>query len=301
MAALVVGFARGISIVLAEGQIMDTIVHGAASALDQVPRYVAAIGMLGFQSTLNLLIPSGSGQAAVTMPLMAPLSDILGITRQTAVFAFTCGDGFSNSVIPTSGILMAMLIIQIFPSFSAMVAIYTLLGVIVSVSNVGPNAANALSTHWIPNLIFFALFIVFAFSFFGMFELVLPSSWSNKADGTKAIMGNRGTYKGAFSGDNYKKSYTLLFHAPDDTWEGNVAYGDNHVTLERSVMPDNVQYECGNINLKKDNIFAFQEFAACNAGLSTGGDSWMCMGIGAPNATTYAEAPEKLTDGTNPT
>jgi len=64
----------------------------------------------------------------------------------------------------------------------SIMAIYTLLGVIVSVSNVGPNAANALSTHWIPNLIFFALFIVFAFSFFGMFELVLPSSWSNKAD-----------------------------------------------------------------------------------------------------------------------
>ncbi|RLD72637.1 MAG: disulfide bond formation protein DsbD, partial [Bacteroidetes bacterium] len=64
----------------------------------------------------------------------------------------------------------------------SIMAIYTLLGVIVSVSNVGPNAANALSTHWIPNLIFFALFMVFAFSFFGMFELVLPSSWSNKAD-----------------------------------------------------------------------------------------------------------------------
>ena len=64
----------------------------------------------------------------------------------------------------------------------SIMAIYTLLGVLVSVSNVGPNAANALSTHWIPNLIFFALFIVFAFSFFGMFELVLPSSWSNKAD-----------------------------------------------------------------------------------------------------------------------
>ncbi len=64
----------------------------------------------------------------------------------------------------------------------SIMAIYTLLGVIVSVSNVGPNAANALSTHWIPNLIFFTLFIVFAFSFFGMFELVLPSSWSNKAD-----------------------------------------------------------------------------------------------------------------------
>jgi uncharacterized ion transporter superfamily protein YfcC len=109
VAALVVGFARGISVVLAEGQVMDTVVHGAATLLSQVPRYVAVVGMLSFQSLLNLLIPSGSGQAAVTMPLMAPLSDILGITRQTAVLAFTCGDGFSNTVIPTSGILMAML------------------------------------------------------------------------------------------------------------------------------------------------------------------------------------------------
>jgi uncharacterized ion transporter superfamily protein YfcC len=109
VAALVVGFARGISVVLADAQVMDTIVHGAAGLLGQVPRYVAAVGMLLFESTLNLLIPSGSGQAAVTVPLMAPLSDILGLTRQTAVLAFTCGDGFSNSVIPTSGILMAML------------------------------------------------------------------------------------------------------------------------------------------------------------------------------------------------
>lgn len=109
VAALVVGFARGISVVLAEGQIMDTIVYGAATALSHVPRYVAVVGMLLFESTLNLLIPSGSGQAAVTMPLMAPLSDILGLDRQVAVLAFTCGDGFSNSVIPTSGILMAML------------------------------------------------------------------------------------------------------------------------------------------------------------------------------------------------
>ncbi|MCP4290617.1 MAG: putative basic amino acid antiporter YfcC [bacterium] len=109
VAALVVGFAKGISVVLSEAQVMDTIVYGAASLLSQVPRYVAAVGMLFFESSLNLLIPSGSGQAAVTVPLMAPLSDILGISRQTAVFAFTCGDGFSNSVIPTSGILMAML------------------------------------------------------------------------------------------------------------------------------------------------------------------------------------------------
>ena len=65
--------------------------------------------MLAFQSALNFFIPSGSGQAAVTMPLMAPLADVLGITRQTAVLAFQFGDGLSNVVIPTSGILMAML------------------------------------------------------------------------------------------------------------------------------------------------------------------------------------------------
>jgi uncharacterized ion transporter superfamily protein YfcC len=109
VAALVVGFARGITVVLEQGQILDTMIFAAASVLQHVPRYVAALGMLAFQTVLNFFIPSGSGQAAVTMPLMAPLADVLGLTRQTAVFAFTCGDGFSNMVIPTSGILMASL------------------------------------------------------------------------------------------------------------------------------------------------------------------------------------------------
>ena len=109
VAAMVVGFARGIEVVLADGQILDTLVHAAATVLERFPRIVAVEGMLVFQSALNLVIPSGSGQAAVTMPLMTPLADVLGIARQTAVFAFTCGDGFSNSIIPTSGILMAML------------------------------------------------------------------------------------------------------------------------------------------------------------------------------------------------
>ena len=76
----------------------------------------------------------------------------------------------------------------------SIVAIYTSLGVIVSISNVGPNAANALSTHWIPNLIFFTLFVLFAFSFFGMFELVLPASWVNKADSRA----DKGGFGGAF-------------------------------------------------------------------------------------------------------
>lgn len=115
VAAMVVGVARGIEVVLLQGMIMDTIVHGAASVLMHVPRYVAAVGMLIFESSLNFLIPSGSGQAAVTVPLMAPLSDILGLSRQTAVLAFTCGDGFSNMVIPTSGILMSMLALAKIP------------------------------------------------------------------------------------------------------------------------------------------------------------------------------------------
>lgn len=109
VAALVVGFARGIVVVMNDGQILDTLIFSAASVLKDFHNVIAAQGMLVFQSTLNFFIPSGSGQAAVTMPLMAPLSDVLGISRTTAVFAFTCGDGFSNTIIPTSGVLMAML------------------------------------------------------------------------------------------------------------------------------------------------------------------------------------------------
>ncbi len=109
VAALVVGFAKGVQVVLDDGKILDTIIFTAAGMLQQYHEFVAAAGMLVFQTLLNVFIPSGSGQAAVTMPLMAPLADLLGVTRQTAVFAFTCGDGFSNMVIPTSGLLMAML------------------------------------------------------------------------------------------------------------------------------------------------------------------------------------------------
>jgi len=109
VAALVVGFARAIQVVMTDGAILDTLIHYASLGLSGVPNIVAAQGMFAFQLVLNFFIPSGSGQAAVTMPLMAPLADVVGLTRQTAVFAFTCGDGFSNMIIPTSGILMAML------------------------------------------------------------------------------------------------------------------------------------------------------------------------------------------------
>jgi len=109
VAALVVGFARGISVVMMDGQILDTLVGAAASVLATVPRYLSVEGMFVFQTALNFFIPSGSGQAVVTMPVMTPLADVLGLTRQTAVLAFQFGDGLSNMVIPTSGVLMAML------------------------------------------------------------------------------------------------------------------------------------------------------------------------------------------------
>ena len=84
----------------------------------------------------------------------------------------------------------------------SIIAIYTLLGVIVSLTNLGPDAANALSTHWIPNLIFFLLFVLFAFSFFGMFELVLPSKWVNRAD--------QGADKGGVAGAFFMALTTVL-------------------------------------------------------------------------------------------
>ncbi|OUR90401.1 hypothetical protein A9Q87_13530 [Flavobacteriales bacterium 34_180_T64] len=107
--ALVVGVARGISVVLQEGMIIDTLLHSASEVLMSMPKIVAAEGMLFFQSSLNFFIPSASGQALVSMPLMTPMSDILGISRQTAVLAYILGDGISNLIIPTNGVLMAML------------------------------------------------------------------------------------------------------------------------------------------------------------------------------------------------
>ena len=100
--ALVIGLSRGILIVMKQGQIIDTVIYGLAQPLATLPRWIAAEGMLVVQTLINFFIPSGSGQAATTMPIMAPLSDLLGITRQTAVLAFQYGDGFSNILWPTT-------------------------------------------------------------------------------------------------------------------------------------------------------------------------------------------------------
>lgn len=105
--ALVVGFARAILVVLTEGQILDTILHSTASLVSGLPSYLAALGMYIFQCFLNFIVPSGSGQAAVSIPILAPLSDLVGVTRQTAVLAYQFGDGISNIFTPTSGYFMA--------------------------------------------------------------------------------------------------------------------------------------------------------------------------------------------------
>jgi len=107
--ALLVGFARSIQIVLDEGQVVDTIIHGVAQPLTHLGPYAASVGMLAVQSLCNFFIPSGSGQAYVTMPIMAPLADIVGLPRQIAVLAYQFGDGFSNVLVPTNAVLVGIL------------------------------------------------------------------------------------------------------------------------------------------------------------------------------------------------
>lgn len=107
--ALVVGIARAILIVMTQGQIIDTVISALANILSTLPGSATAVGMFWVHSIINFFIPSGSGQASATMPIMTPLADIVGITRQSAVLAFQYGDGFSNQIIPTSAALMGVL------------------------------------------------------------------------------------------------------------------------------------------------------------------------------------------------
>lgn len=113
-AALVVGMAQGIIIVLggtsaSEPTVLNTILHGISNAMHGLPTVVSAWLMYVFQTVFNFFVVSGSGQAALTMPIMAPLSDLLGVNRQVSVLAFQLGDAFSNLIVPTSGCLLGVL------------------------------------------------------------------------------------------------------------------------------------------------------------------------------------------------
>ncbi len=107
--ALLVAFAYSISIVLEHGQVIDTLIHGVAGPLSRFPAHVAAVGMYAVQSGLNFFVPSGSGQAYLTMPIMSPLADQVNVSQQTAVLAYQMGDGFTNIIVPTNPVLIGIL------------------------------------------------------------------------------------------------------------------------------------------------------------------------------------------------
>ena len=105
--ALVVGLARAILVVLTKSQVIDTMMFSLAALVRELPSGLSVVGIYVIQVLLNFLIASGSGQAALSIPIMAPLSDLLGITRQTMVLAYQFGDGFTNVFTPTQGYFMA--------------------------------------------------------------------------------------------------------------------------------------------------------------------------------------------------
>ncbi|MBQ3765530.1 MAG: YfcC family protein [Bacteroidales bacterium] len=108
-AALVVGFASGIIVLLQDGRVVDSILHSMQEGLDGTGRAGSLTAMYGIQALINFVIPSATAKAAVTIPIMAPFSDMVGVSRQAMVLAFQFGDGFTNMLTPTSGVLVAAL------------------------------------------------------------------------------------------------------------------------------------------------------------------------------------------------
>ena len=107
--AIMIGFARGIIVIAENAHIIDTILYNLSSAIGSLPSLFAAYVMYPIQMFINFFINSGSGQAALTMPILAPLGDLVGISRQLTVLIYQLGDGFSNAMFPTSGVLIACL------------------------------------------------------------------------------------------------------------------------------------------------------------------------------------------------
>ncbi|MBN2669250.1 MAG: YfcC family protein [Bacteroidales bacterium] len=108
-AAMIVGLAGGIIIILQEGKVIDPILNSLASLMDNAGKVTSVGTMYLIQNFINIIIPSGSAKAALTMPIMAPFSDVIGVSRQATVMAYQFGDGFTNLITPTSGVLIAVL------------------------------------------------------------------------------------------------------------------------------------------------------------------------------------------------
>lgn len=110
MAAIIIGVARTLSLVLTDGRVIDTILNGLAMPLSQAPAAFAALLMIPFHAIIHVAVPSVSGQAVLTMPILVPLSDLVGISRQATVLAYQTGAGLTEMVTPTNGGLMAVLL-----------------------------------------------------------------------------------------------------------------------------------------------------------------------------------------------
>lgn len=146
--AIIIGVAQTILVIVKSGGLLDTILYYAAALVGHLPPAINAVGMFIVQLFINFIVPSGSGQAALTMPLMTPLADLMGVTRQTAVLAFQLGDGLSNMIIPTSGVLLAGLGIAgipftkwvkwVMPYFLIQVGIGIIFLIIAQIINYGP-------------------------------------------------------------------------------------------------------------------------------------------------------------------
>lgn len=141
-AAIVVGLAGGIIQILQDGHIIDPILHALASLMNEAGRVASVAGMYVIQTLINIIIPSGSAKAALTMPIMAPFSDVIGISRQATVMAFQFGDGFTNMITPTSAVLIGALGIARIPYevwvrwFGKILLLFVILGFVLLIPTV---------------------------------------------------------------------------------------------------------------------------------------------------------------------
>ncbi len=142
-AALLVGLARSISVVLADGRVIDTILHGLAEPMSGASPMTAGLLMVPFHALIHVAVPSVSGQAVLTMPIMAPLADLLGFSRQVAVLAYQTGGGLMDMLTPTNGALMAILLAAGVPYQRWVRFVLPGLGLMVLVGVVGMALASA--------------------------------------------------------------------------------------------------------------------------------------------------------------
>jgi uncharacterized ion transporter superfamily protein YfcC len=114
-AAIIVGLAGGIIIILNNGHIIDTLLYKLSESIAGMGKMASVSMMYVVQNLINLVMPSGSAKAALTMPMMSQFSDLIGVSRQATVMAFQFGDGFTNIITPTSGVLLGVLSVAKIP------------------------------------------------------------------------------------------------------------------------------------------------------------------------------------------